>query len=114
MNEVLTSAKSADEITRNESNFKGYTLEELKYQRALVTLQKEFCRTKLMRHVGNIQKSNPLSPSSAVSSLPGKVGFVASKVFSSLNYLDYAMLGFSLFGIVRKVTSVFRRKKRKK
>lgn len=113
MNEIQTSAKAAEEITQSESKFKGYTLEELKYQRALVALQKEFCRSRLMRNVGNLQKSNPLSPSAAASTLPGKVGFIASKVFSGLNYLDYAMLGFSVFGAARKIFSIFRRNKRR-
>ncbi len=113
MNEIQTSAKAAENVAQGETGFRGYTLEELKYQRALVTLQKEFCRSRLMRNIGNLQKSNPLSPSAAASSLPGKVGFIASKVFSGLNYLDYAMLGFSVFGAVRKVFSIFRRNRKK-
>lgn len=112
MNEIQKSAQETERITQPENKFKGYTLEELRYQRALVLLQKEFCKSRITRNVHNLQKSNPLSPSTAASSLPGKVGFVASKLLTGLNYLDYAMIGFSLFGTARKIFSVFRRKKK--
>jgi len=112
MNEIQKSTRETERITQPENKFKGYTLEELRYQRALVLLQKEFCKSKITRNVNNLQKSNPLSPSVAASSLPGKVGFVASKLLTGLNYLDYAMIGFSLFGAARKLFSIFRRKKK--
>lgn len=113
MNEVQTTAQTAPDSNGSGQKFKGYTLEELRYQRALVALQKEFCKSKLTRNVRNIQKSKLLNPSSSASSLPGKVGFVASKIFTGLNYLDYAMIGFSVFGAVRKIFSIFRRNKKK-
>lgn len=111
MNEIKKTEDVAKSITHPEQ-FKGYTLEEIRYQRALVALQKEFCKTKILRNVHNLQKTNPLSPSSTVKSMPGKVGFVASKLLTGLNYLDYAMLGFSLFSSARKVYSFFHRKKK--
>lgn len=111
MNEIQKHKEAADKITSPETKFKGYTLDELRYQRALVLLQKEFCKSRIMRNVNNLHKANPLSPSSS-SSLPGKVGYVTSKLISGLNYLDYAMIGFSLFGATRKILSIFRRKKR--
>lgn len=112
MNEIKKTEDVAKSITHPDVQFKGYTLEEIRYQRALVALQKEFCKTKILRNVHNLQKSNPLAPSSAVKSMPGKVGFVASKLLTGLNYLDYAMLGFSLFSSARKVYSFFHRKKK--
>lgn len=58
MNELQKPTQSADNTT-TDSAFKGYTLEELRYQRALVALQKEFCHTRLLRNLNNLQKSNP-------------------------------------------------------
>lgn len=113
MNEIQKSTKAAEQITEPENKFKGYTLDELRYQRALVTLQKEFCKSRLIRNVNGLQKNNPFNPTSAASSLPGKVGFVASKLISGLNYLDYAMIGFTVFGSVRKILSIFKRNKKK-
>ena len=113
MNEILKSEKAAKDITKPSTKFKGYTLEEIRYQRALVTLQKEFCKTKLNRNLHNLQKANPFSSdASTSSSIPGKIGMVAGKLMTGLNYLDYAMIGFSLFGTVRKVLSFFHRKKK--
>ncbi len=112
MNEIKKTEDVAKSITHPEVKFKGYTLEEIRYQRALVALQKEFCKTKIYRNVNNLKKSNPLTPQGAASSLPGKVGFMATKLMSGLNYLDYAMLGFSVFNSARKVFSFFRKKKK--
>lgn len=110
MKEIEKTQDAAKSITNPEKKFEGYTLEEIRYQRALVLLQKEFCKNKIMRNFAQIQKSNPLSPEKAASGLPGKVGFVASRLLSGLNYLDYAMIGFSVFGTVRKIFSFFRKK----
>jgi hypothetical protein len=113
MKDTANSNNIVSSVTEPQSLFKGYTLEELRYQRALVMLQKEFCRSKIHRNLNALQKSNPLSPSaSKASSLPGKVGFVAQKLFTGLNYLDYIMLGFSAFGSARKIYSFFHKKKK--
>lgn len=113
MNEIKKTEEVAKSITNPDVKFTGYTLEEIRYQRALVALQKEFCKTKILRNVRNLQKTNPLSPSSAAKSMPGKVGFVATKLISGLNYLDYAMLGFSVFSSARKIYSFFHKGKKK-
>lgn len=107
---IKTPHDPLDPAGEKQSLFKGYTLEELRYQRALVTLKKDFSQSKLLRNVDLIRNSHPLSPAHTAS-VPGKVGFVATKLLSGLNYLDYAMLGFSIFSSVRKVYSFFRRKK---
>lgn len=112
MKEIEKSKAEAEEITSPSMEFKGYTLEELRYQRAFVTLQKEFCKSKLLRGVEKLKKTNPLSPSSAAENLPGKVGFVATKLLTGLNYLDYAVLGFTAFSSIRKALSIFKRKKK--
>lgn len=112
MSEIQKHQEAADKIIQPQTQFNGYSLDELRYQRALVLLQKEFCKSRINRNLNNLRKSNPLAPSSS-SSLTGKVGFVASKLISGLSYLDYAMIGFSLFGTARKVFSVFRKIKKK-
>ena len=94
------------------SEFKGYTIEEIRFQRALVAMQADFCKTKFLKEWSNIQKLNPLSPS-ADSSLPMKAaGSIALKMAKGLNYLDYIILGISVFSGVRKITSIFRRNKK--
>lgn len=112
MNDIVKSEKVAKNITNPEKEFPGYTIEEIRYQRALVAMQADFCKTKIMRNFENLQKVNPLSPTSAANSIPGKAGAVALKLLHGLNYLDYAVLGFSLFTSARKFLSFFKKKKR--
>ena len=38
-----------------EAPFKGYTMEELRYQRAMMALRKEFCKTKVMQSVETLR-----------------------------------------------------------
>lgn len=89
--------------------FKGYTMEEIKYQRAMVALRKEFCKAKLMQSVADLRpkKKEGKNGNSKYSLFTS----VASKVFSNLNLLDYAIMGVSLFGKVRKGLKLFKKKK---
>ena len=91
---------------------KGYTLEEIADMREFVKWQANESKKKITEHVISLQKSNPFSEAAAASSLPGKMGHIALKLLNGLNYIDYAILGFSLFKGVRKVTSLFRKNKK--
>ena len=96
------------------AKFKGYTLEELKYQRALTALRREFCKSKITSKVYSLRKHNPLSrDGEAGNNVTGKLSYFLPKVISGMNYLDYALLGWSAFSSARKVFSFFRRKKKK-
>lgn len=93
------------------AEFKGYDLDELRYQRAVVALKKEFAKEKVMADVADIKKRLPFNKSH-----DSKMGFpmakgVLGKVFSGLNYVDYFLLGFSVINTGRKVFSFFRKKK---
>ena len=102
----------ADKIMNQKENFKGYTLEEIKYRRALLAMKAEFSKTKAIKAYYNLTKYNPLSPSSSASSLTGKAGAVAMKLINGLNYLDYAVIGFSVFSSLKKIASIFKKKKK--
>lgn len=112
MNEIAKIDKMTKEITEPEKKFKGYTIEEIRYQRALVAMQADFCKTKILKSFSTVQKINPLSPSSVAGSLPKKTGSILLKLLNGLNYVDYAILGYSAFSSLRKVVSLFRRKKK--
>lgn len=107
--------KEKEGIARNimtTSEFKGYTIEEIRFQRAMVAMQADFCKNKFFKGWTNVQRMNPLSPSSD-SSLPAKAGSIALKMVRGLNYIDYILLGFSVFNGLRKFTSFFHKVKRK-
>ncbi len=93
-----------DEISGKD--FKGYSMEELRYQIALMALRKEFCKTKLQNSVEQLRHPFSNNKESNRSGFIGKVGTAAGimgKVFTKLNLLDYAMIGMQLFGSGRKV-----------
>lgn len=96
----------------NDKDFSGYTLEEIRYRRALCAMKAEFCKNKIAKSIHTLQKTNPLSPSSAATSIPGKAGAIALKLVNGLNYLDYAVLGLSLFGSAKKILGFFKKKKK--
>lgn len=92
--------------------FKGYTLDELRYQKALALLKREFARQKIetaTRHIKNDNAllSGNLSAGKIVSLAGG--GKIASKMLGGLNVLDYAMIGFSAFRSLRKIGRLFHR-----
>lgn len=111
MKDIKSQEKKAKDIVTPENNFKGYTIEEIRFQRALVAMEMEFCKNKILKSVNNLQKINPLSIASG-SSIPGKAGSIAMKLIKGLNYMDYIMLGWSVFNGGRKVYSFFKGKKK--
>lgn len=109
-------------------DFKGYTMEELKYQKALVALRKEFCKSNMLHSVDSLKhpvsstgnSSFPLlsSGSSSHKSTAMRVAGTATKVITktlmrNMKPLDYIMLGVSLIGPVRKILGMFKKKKKK-
>lgn len=104
------SEKGKDALVPKNS-FKGYTIEELRYHRALVALQKEFCKSKILHNIDNIRNPNKDNENGKISKL-ARIGSIASKLLSGLNYLDYAMMGVSLFGVGKKAYNLFKRKRK--
>lgn len=105
-------------IIVEKPKFKGYTIEEIRYQRALVAMRKEFCKVKLMESIERLRpKSSKKEP--AVTFMTGsstKTLFsrVATTVFKSMNSIDYVLLGISAFSTIRKGIKMLKRKKQKK
>ncbi|MCM1290951.1 MAG: hypothetical protein NC201_00945 [Prevotella sp.] len=89
--------------------FHGYTLDEIRYQRALSALQREFAKEKIISQVTKIRKRGVFGLNEKPGTL-AKAGGVASKILGGLNYVDYALIGFSAFSTIRKVFKFFRRK----
>lgn len=90
-------------VNVQEELFKGYSLEELRYQRALTSLRADFCKEKLLAEVGSIVKKSPLSRSK----LNGTG--IAGKLMKSLNFIDYAVIGLTIFKTVKSIINRFRK-----
>lgn len=110
-NKVLaTVAAHPNDHTDDKPVFKGYSLDELRYRQAVVELKKTFLKEKMMGNVTKIKQSTPFLNGDHGVSLP-KLGGIAGKVLNGMNFIDYAMIGFSLFSTGKKIFSFFRRKK---
>lgn len=103
-------AVPADLATATPKEAKGMTIGEIRYQRALVALQKEFCKEKVEHSIRNLKNTSPFSKNYASSSAGGRVGAIAGKLLNGVSYLDYAVIGFSVFKNVRKIMSIFKKK----
>ncbi len=102
----------ADLVTPNPRPVKGLTISEIRYQRALVALQKEFCKEKIGVSVRKLKNASPFSKNFNSKKVPaGRIGALAGKLISGMNYLDYAVIGFSAFSNVRKILGFFKKKK---
>ena len=111
MKSLLKSEKGSNDLAAPGSSFKGYTLEEIRFQRAMIAMRADFSKTRFLKNWKNLQATNPLNPSSS-SSLPVKAGSLALKMVKGLNYMDYVLLGFSVISGARKIYSFFRKTKK--
>lgn len=106
----------ADLATPNPRQVKGLTISEIRYQRALVALQKEFCKENISASMRKLKGSLPFSKNyddgTKSKSSVGRIGAIAGKLLGHMNYLDYAIIGFSAFSNVRKIFRLFKKNKK--
>lgn len=114
MTKEIVEVKKVEENLPMElpKEFKGYSIEELRYQRALIALRKDFCTAKILENFETIRKRGIFGGNGESKKGP-MIGSVAKKLISGLGYLDYIMIGVSLFGTGKKVFDFFRGRKRK-
>lgn len=91
--------------------FEGYTLDEIRHRRALIAVRKEFAKARILEEMEVLKERNPFAPDGSLKAA-ARLGSLPMKIVKGLNYTDYIMLGISVFGTVRKVFSMFRRKKK--
>lgn len=91
--------------------FKGYSIEELRYQRALIALRRDFCLGKIVENADKIRKRGIFGGTGETKRGP-QIGGLFSKLITGLGYMDYAMIGMSLFGTGRKIFKFFKGKKK--
>lgn len=103
--EVEVSA-TGDKIIIEEPEFKGYTLSQLRYQRALVSVKRDFTYASILNDINRVRHRKLFFGGKGGQ----KADTWAGKIFSGMNYLDYALLGLSAFSSIRKVFSFFKRK----
>lgn len=110
MKKENTKVPATVQVEETVAQFKGYTMEELKYQRAMMALKKEFCKAKVMQSMDTLRPKRN-EPKSSTGSKFAIAGQIASKLFSNLNTLDYVLMGISLFSTAKKGYKLIRGKK---
>ncbi|MCM1490531.1 MAG: hypothetical protein NC095_06875 [Muribaculum sp.] len=90
--------------------FNGFTLDEIRHHRALLSVRKEFAKAKVLEKVDNVKERNPFAGNSKMKAA-SRLGSLPLKLMKGLNYTDYILLGISTFGTLKKAFSFFRKKK---
>lgn len=93
-----------------QPGFSGYTMAELKYQRALVALKKEYLKEDILYQTADIKRRIPFL--NRKKKTEKKSSGLFGKMMKGLDYSDYIMLGAKGFGIIKKAGSLFRKKKK--
>lgn len=91
--------------------FDGFTLDEIRHHRALIAVRKEFAKAKILEDLDKVKERNPFAPDGSLKAAQ-RLGSVPMKIMRGLNYTDYIMMGLSAFSTVRKVLSMFKKKKK--
>ena len=84
----------------NDPQWKGYTLDELRYQRALVSARVEIQKERIVAEVEKIREGAGFTGS----------GSIWGRMFSSLSYVEYAILAYRLINRLSRTVHSFRRK----
>ena len=87
-------------LPHRQDDWKGYTLDDLRYRRAYVAARKELEKERLYHNLHNVRKG-------AVSTAAG----TARRVASAVPFLDYAMIAWSVGSKAFKLLGKFRKKK---
>lgn len=88
-------------LPHKQENWKGYTLEDLRYRRAYVAARRELEKERLHHNIGNARKG-------AVTAAGG----TALRVMQVIPFFDYAMMAWSVGSKAMKLLGRFRRKKK--
>lgn len=88
-------------MPHHSDNWDGYTLDELRYQRALNMARLEIEKEKLNAGITEMRRGLP-----TINSGHG----ILSKIAGSLSYIDYAVLAFRIFRTVSKAFRGLRRR----
>lgn len=105
---------NSDKVVTNVEEplqFNGFTLDEIRHQRALIAVKKEFAKAKILEDLDKLKDRNPFAPDGTLKAA-ARLGNIPMKIMRGLSYTDYIMMGISAIGTVRKALSFFKKKKK--
>lgn len=89
----------------HDSSWRGYTIEELRYRRALVLLKLEAQKEKLARDYREMVAGG-------VVPMTGTSRNIMTKLMGALDYFDYAYIAYKAGGRLLNIVRALRRRKR--
>ncbi len=89
-------------LPHNTDDWKGYTIDELRYMRAYTAARIEISRDRLTSRVSTIKK-NGLTGGN------GNGGSIVSRMLGAMGYVDMALIGWKVFSQVFRIFRLFRR-----
>lgn len=100
------------QILNEKEAFKGYSLNQLRYQRAVVALQREFAKEKIRKGTDNLKNRTVFGKKADKGAKGTGAGIskIANAILNRLGYLDYAVIGLSLFKTGKKIAGLVKRK----
>ncbi|MCI9285863.1 MAG: hypothetical protein HFJ91_08785 [Muribaculaceae bacterium] len=90
-------------LPHNGPDWKGYTLDELRYMRAYTAARIEISKNRLAGQASNIKK-NGLG-----SATPGG-GSIASRIIGAFGYIDMALIGWRIGKMVFRTARLFKKR----
>lgn len=90
-------------------DFKGYSLKDLKYQRAITALRKQYAKEQVQQHLNNLKPENLISKVSGPSS---GIAQISTQVLSGMSFMDYVNFGMTAFRTGKKIVGFFKKKKK--
>lgn len=104
--------KITDALTP-ELSPRGYTMEELRYRMAITAVKKELCKDQLASYWQGLVDASPLKALTEKKAEGKTISKgLLGKFLKGLDYADYVVLGMSAFKAVKKIATLFKRKKK--
>lgn len=108
----VSSVAPVPSAPKPETRFKGYTIAELRYRRALVAVKKDFLRHELLAEKEYFSSIGKVSGKFGnVAKSVGRSAPIVGKILKGLSVIDYITLGISLYSGINRIVGRFRKKK---
>lgn len=111
MSQIVNKAEAPTLLqSQVQTEFEGFTLDEIRHRKALIAVKKEFAKARIFEQANTLRSHNPFAADGKLKAA-ARLGKLPMKLVKSLNYTDYILLGVSVFGTAKKIFSFFRKKK---
>lgn len=111
---IAKAARDEAAISPHKSpGFKGYSLRELKYQKALAEVRRDFLKEKITNDLNRLRQVKLMSvfSGSGDSAKGNAAGAFMATALKAFSHADYILAALSILSTGRKIFRTFRRRK---